>query len=114
MADYQLRARIPQELADRLFQVIKDLQEQTDIADVTTSSVTRAAIETFIKDHEGKKSRKSIKIEIDNSKVNNEDLQTIGNEIAELSKNAKYDGLRYAYDCIRRKILVEQIDRSMQ
>lgn len=52
MADYQLRARIPQETADKLFEVMKDLQERTEGADVTISSVIRQAVDDYIKSKE--------------------------------------------------------------
>ncbi len=52
MSDYQLRARVPQEAADKLFEVMKDLQERTEGADVTISSVIRQAVEDYIKSKE--------------------------------------------------------------
>lgn len=48
MADYQLRARIPQGTADKLFEVMKDLHERTEGADVTISSVIRQAVDDYI------------------------------------------------------------------
>ena len=62
MADYQLRSRIPQELADELFKEIKDLQERTTGADVTVSSITRAALEQFLQNSKNEKDNKYIKI----------------------------------------------------
>ncbi|MBP1920958.1 hypothetical protein [Youngiibacter multivorans] len=53
MGDYQLRARIPQETADKLFKIMQELQEKTEGADVTLSSVTRQAVDNYIKSKEG-------------------------------------------------------------
>lgn len=55
MADYKLQTRISQELADRLLETIKELQSQTEVADVTISSITRASLERFLKQHEKEK-----------------------------------------------------------
>lgn len=79
MADYQLRARIPQETADKLFTVIKELQEKTEVADVTTSSVTRAALEDFIRKHD----KKILNIEIDNSLLNDDTIEDVTKALAE-------------------------------
>lgn len=48
MADYQIRARVPQETADKLFEFIKEEQERTPAGDVTASSVVRAALDDYI------------------------------------------------------------------
>lgn len=82
MADYQLRARVPQETADKLFQVIKELQEVTEVADVTTSSVTRAALESFIKEHNGD----NLKVEIPVKKLSKEENEVIYQGLLKISE----------------------------
>ena len=55
MSNYHLRARIPQELADEMFQTIKMMQERESYtgADISTSTITRAAVEMFVKYKKG-------------------------------------------------------------
>jgi len=105
--DYQLRARIPGETAARLFEVIKDLQEKTEVADVTTSSITRAALEAFMKDHNSN----NIKIDLDNSQISTDELVKVTQKLLELMKAADSEGEKYLYNEIARKLLVEQCDR---
>ena len=107
MADYKLQARIPQETADKLFNVIKELQEVTTVADVTTSSVTRSALESFIKDHE----KKNIKIEIEKSKISDEDLKEVSDKMLELKESSKNDGAKQIYFQIAKTLLQEQLNR---
>ncbi|WP_443662423.1 hypothetical protein [Clostridium sp.] len=89
MADYQLRARIPQETADKLFTVMKDIQEVTMVADITTSSITRAALEKFIKDHEDEKSNKYINMQIPIEKLTEKELEKMSEKFQEIQNEFK-------------------------
>ena len=89
MADYQLRARIPQETADKLFAVIKDIQEVTTVADITTSSITRAALEKFIKEHENEKSNKFVNMQIPIENLTEKELRKMSDKFQELQNEFK-------------------------
>lgn len=82
MSDYQVRARIPQETADKLFQIIKVLQEKTEAADVTISSVVRTSLENFIKEQK----EEALKIEIPFKAVSNEGLEIIQDRLNALGE----------------------------
>lgn len=116
MADYKLQTRIPQELADKLFNVIKEVQEKTTVADVTTSSITRASLETFISDYENKKNRKKLIIELPND-VSTENLQRFYEEINVLSDKAlKEDNaeLCLLYSEITSETIMELLKRKKE
>jgi hypothetical protein len=49
MADYQLRARIPHELADQVKDLIEEVNEAFPAAEATFSTVARQALESFVK-----------------------------------------------------------------
>lgn len=87
MGDYQLRARIPQEMATELFEVIKDIQEETEVGDITISNVTRSAIDDFIK----KYNKKTLNIELDNSLLTDKVLDNVSYIINDLVKES-YEG----------------------
>ena len=107
MADYKLQARIPQETAEKLFNVIKELQEVTTVADVTASSVTRSALEGFIKDHE----KKNIKIEIEKLKISNDDIKEVADKMLELKETSSNDGAKQIYFQVAKALLQEQLNR---
>lgn len=89
MADYKLQARIPQETADKLFSVMKDLQEVTEVADVTISSITRSALDQLIKNHENEKSNKFIKMEIPIENLNKKQLKQLAEKFSEIGNDFK-------------------------
>ena len=107
MADYKLQARIPQETADKLFNVIKELQEVTTVADVTTSSIVRSLLDNFIKEHENK----NIKIEIENSKVHDEELEEVISKMLELIDSSKNEVVKQIYTSISKALLQEKLNR---
>lgn len=112
MADYKLQARVPQETADRLFTVIKELQEVTEVAEVTASSVTRAALDAFIEEHKNQKERNTINIKIRNSVLSMQDLETLTAEIKALAeKTEKGTPIHETYIRIQTTFLIEQMER---
>ncbi len=48
MADYQIRARIPQELAEEVKGIVERVNNEIPFADATISSVTRQALQEFV------------------------------------------------------------------
>jgi predicted transcriptional regulator len=99
MADYKLQARIPQELADELFQVIKEVQEKTEVADVTTSSITRAAIEQYIRDYRNEQTNDYLKVYMPIDGYTCNDLDGISkklHELSDLNKDNKKEALIFA------------------
>lgn len=116
MADYKLQARIPQELADKLFKVIKEVQEKTTVADVTTSSITRASLETFISDYENKRNRKKLIIELPND-VSKENLQRFYEETDALNDKALKENnadLCFLYGEITSCVMLELLQRKKE
>jgi len=113
MADYQLRSRIPQELADKLFQVMKEVQEETTVADITVSSMTRAAIEQYIKTHEEKKNRETIVIKIPNNMTNKELNEFATTMELEAEKAKDNINLKNAYEKVALEALRESIRRKI-
>lgn len=49
MADYQLRARIPHELADEVKEIVEELNTTFPEAEVTMSTVSRHAIKEYVR-----------------------------------------------------------------
>lgn len=113
MADYQLRARIPQELADKLFKVMKEVQEETKVADVTTSSITRAAIEQYVKNHEEDKKQETLIIKFPNNMTDDE-LKRFSDTMSLISQQVSNEDskLKKAYTSIEMVALRENIRRK--
>lgn len=109
MSDYQLRVRIPQETADRMFEVMNDLKEDEYLkgADITTSSITRAALEQFVKENRAE----IIKIKVDNSEFAKEDINKIRILVKKLKSDDLTDGQKNIIDILLKGLIeLEFID----
>jgi len=75
MADYKLQVRIPQELADELFQTMKEMQEEMAGADVTVSSIARYALQNYVERYEAVKDGNKIFIPLDLTSLSVDELK---------------------------------------
>lgn len=67
MADYQLRARIPHELADEVKGIVEELNEVLPEAEATMSTVSRFALKEYVRQYKIKHKKRGIILEIPTS-----------------------------------------------
>jgi anion-transporting ArsA/GET3 family ATPase len=92
MADYRLQARIPEALSDKLFEVIKEKQERTQNADVTVSSILRAALEEYLQAYEKSKRYERLIIDVPVEYINEEDLRLLQYKLYDIAKSIGGEG----------------------
>jgi hypothetical protein len=92
MADYKLQVRIPQELADELFQTMKEKQEKMAGADVTVSSIARYALEKCVEDYRATKKCEKIFIPLNVASLSVDELKQFQDLLDMAGDKAKADG----------------------
>ncbi len=87
--DSMLRVRLTQKQSDELDSIIAELQAQMPEASVTTSSITRFALEKFASDYIAKRDGTKIFIEISTADATDEDIKNLYYIISKMLDDAK-------------------------
>lgn len=77
MADYQLRARIPHELADKVKKIVKELNTAFPEAEVTMSTVSRYAIKEYVRLYNERMEKGLITCEVLVNDLNETELEKV-------------------------------------
>lgn len=76
MADYQLRARIPNELAEEVKNIADVIQEENPGAEATISTISRFALKDYVKRYNSKRGNTALFLEL-NTVLPNEDIDKL-------------------------------------
>lgn len=76
MADYQLRARIPHELADEIKELVDYVNERFPGVEATFSTVSRQALQEFVR-RSSFGEKRIISLELPMKDLNSEQLETV-------------------------------------
>ena len=77
MADYQLRARIPHELADKVKEIAEELNAAVPEAEVTMSTVSRHALKEYVRLYNERMNNGLVTCEISVNDLNETELEKV-------------------------------------
>ena len=77
MADYQLRARIPHELADKMKEIVEELNAAVPEAEVTMSTVSRYALKEYVRLYDERMNNGLITCEIPVNDLKEDELEKV-------------------------------------
>jgi hypothetical protein len=90
--DNFFKARMTDEQINTLDSIVKEIQENTPEASVTSSSIARYALEKYISDYRAKKSREKIFIEINTRGATKDDMASLNELFKEMLNKAEQSG----------------------
>lgn len=108
MEDYQVKARISEELSKELNAFIEDINSVAKDGDrkATISDVIRFSLETYLKDSKLKENANLIKVPFDHKQCLYEDLEEVSDLLGNLfSKYENNRSMHYIYKFFRRVII---------
>ncbi|WML42704.1 hypothetical protein [Neobacillus sp. PS3-40] len=113
MADYQLRARIPHELADEVKAVIETINESVPGAEATFSTVARYALQDYAKRFHPKIKGETLFLELPIKDLKKEQLEVISKALQDINSVVKTADVERVKMEIENKILSEEIAELM-
>jgi hypothetical protein len=87
--DSMLRVRLTQRQSDELDAIIDELQAQMPEASVTTSSITRYALEKYVSDHIAKRDGTKLFVEVSTAGATDEDIKNLYGLLSKLFDETK-------------------------
>lgn len=104
MGDYQLRARLPHELADDVKEVVEWLNETVPEAEVTMSTISRYALKEYVRKSKLVREENGLLLELPLKGLTSEEVASICKSVEAISKVITNKNIDEAKSILKSKV----------
>ncbi|WP_242225355.1 hypothetical protein [Bacillus cereus group sp. BfR-BA-01380] len=113
MADRQLAARVPEETAQKINDIVKEINKAVPEADVSVSAILRFAINEYVKQHEEKKGEKLF-VEIPYNDLFKEEIGKLLKAFKDIYSYFENDSVKKAIEKLEEKMLNLELQELLE